>query len=119
LNACHASTSFVEHVSICTRCKDIDVDALVDNVLMIKRQNEHIAKLEAKIIEYELEYENINLLEASFLVGDALELRMVLASKPKAKRTPKSKLVGKNSQNLLRPKLLLVIMIMLMFLMLK
>jgi hypothetical protein len=39
LNASHASTSSVEHVSICTRCKDVDVDALLENVDLIKSQN--------------------------------------------------------------------------------
>jgi hypothetical protein len=57
LNGCHPSTSSLEHVTICTRCKDIDIDAFVDNVAMIKRLNDHVAMLEAKIAKYELEYE--------------------------------------------------------------
>jgi hypothetical protein len=55
LNATHASTSSLEHVSICTRCKDVDVDALIENVALTKIQNEHIAKLDAKIADHELE----------------------------------------------------------------
>jgi hypothetical protein len=51
-------------------------------------------------------------------MGDAPKLREVLAFKQEAKRTPRLKLVGKNSQNLLRAKLKLSIMIMPMFLML-
>jgi hypothetical protein len=57
LNACKLSTSTVEHVSICTRCKDINVEAINDHIAMIKQQNDHIAKLIAKINEYELENE--------------------------------------------------------------
>jgi hypothetical protein len=57
LNGCHASTSTLEHVAICTRCKDFDVDAIVENVTIIKSLNDHVAKLESKIIEHELEYE--------------------------------------------------------------
>jgi hypothetical protein len=38
---------------------------------MIKQQNDHIAKLDAKIL---------NLLVACFIMGDALALRMALAS---------------------------------------
>jgi hypothetical protein len=57
LNACHASTSSIEHVSICTRCRDFDVDDFVGHVAMIKSLNEHVAKLEAKITEHELENE--------------------------------------------------------------
>jgi hypothetical protein len=57
LNACKPSTSTVEHVSICTRCRDINVEAIDDQLAMIKNQNDHIAKLNAKIVEHELENE--------------------------------------------------------------
>jgi hypothetical protein len=56
LNACNISTS-IEHVTICTRCRDINVDAMNDHLAMIKEQNDHIAKLNAKIAEHELENE--------------------------------------------------------------
>jgi hypothetical protein len=55
LKACKPSTSTVEHTSICTRCRDIDIDAIHDHMVLIKQQNDHIAKLDAKIAEHELE----------------------------------------------------------------
>jgi hypothetical protein len=58
LNACKVSTSTVEHVTICTRCRDINVDVMNDHLATIKEQNDHIAKLNAKIAEHELENEN-------------------------------------------------------------
>jgi hypothetical protein len=58
LNACNISTSTVEHVTICTRCRDINIDAMDDHLAMIKEQNDHIAKLNAKIAKNELENEN-------------------------------------------------------------
>jgi hypothetical protein len=58
LNIRKPSTSIVEHVSICIRCKDVNVEAIVDHLAMIKQQNDHIAKLDAKIVEHELENEN-------------------------------------------------------------
>jgi hypothetical protein len=57
LNACKVSTSTIEHVTICTRCRDVNVDAMNDHLTMIKEQNDHIAKLNAKIAEHELENE--------------------------------------------------------------
>jgi chromosome segregation ATPase len=36
LNVCKPSTSSVDHVSICTRCRDINVDAIHDHLAMIK-----------------------------------------------------------------------------------
>jgi ubiquinone biosynthesis protein UbiJ len=57
LNACKPSISTVDHVSICTRCRDINVEAIDDHLAMIKQQNDHIAKLTTKIDEHELENE--------------------------------------------------------------
>jgi hypothetical protein len=57
LNVCKPSTSTVEHVTICTKCRDINVEAINDNIAMIKEQNDHIAKLNAKIAKHELENE--------------------------------------------------------------
>jgi hypothetical protein len=57
LSTCKPSTSTIEHVSICTRCRDINVEAIDDHIAMIKQQNDHIAKLTAKINEHELENE--------------------------------------------------------------
>jgi 3D (Asp-Asp-Asp) domain-containing protein len=57
LKSCKPSTSTVDHVSICMRCRDINVDAIHDHIAMIKQQNGHIVKLYAKIAEHELENE--------------------------------------------------------------
>jgi chromosome segregation ATPase len=54
LKSCRPSTSTVEHVSICTRCRDINVDAIHDHLALIKKQNDHIAQLNAKINEHDL-----------------------------------------------------------------
>jgi hypothetical protein len=57
LNACKPSTSTVEHATICTRCRDINVEAIDDHLAIIKQQNDHIANLTTKIVEHELENE--------------------------------------------------------------
>jgi hypothetical protein len=57
LNACKPSTSTVDHVSICTRCRDVNVDAIHDHLALIKQQNDHIAQLTSKINENEIENE--------------------------------------------------------------
>jgi serine phosphatase RsbU (regulator of sigma subunit) len=57
LNACKPSTSTIEHVTICTRCRNVNIEAIDDHLAMIKQQNDHIAKLTAKIAKYELKNE--------------------------------------------------------------
>jgi hypothetical protein len=58
LNVCKPTTSTVEHVSICTRCRDINVEAINAHLALIKQQNDHIAQLTTKINEHEIENEN-------------------------------------------------------------
>jgi hypothetical protein len=59
LNACKPSTSIIEHITICSKCRDVNVQAIDDLLAIIKEQNNHIAKLTAKIAEHELENENL------------------------------------------------------------
>jgi hypothetical protein len=37
LNVCKPSTSTVDHVTICTRCRDVNVDAIHDHLALIKQ----------------------------------------------------------------------------------
>jgi hypothetical protein len=57
LNVCKPYTSTVDHVTICTRYRDINVDAIHDHLALIKQQNDHIAQLTSKINEHEIENE--------------------------------------------------------------
>jgi seryl-tRNA synthetase len=43
LNVRKPSTSTVDHVTICTRCRDINIDAIHDHLALITQQNDHIA----------------------------------------------------------------------------
>jgi hypothetical protein len=58
LNVCKPSTSTIEHVTICTRCRDVNIEAIHDHLAITKEQNDHITKLNDKIVEHELENEN-------------------------------------------------------------
>jgi ubiquinone biosynthesis protein UbiJ len=57
LNVCKPSTSSVDHVTLCTRCRDVNIDAIHDHLSLIKQQNHHIAQLTSKINEHEIENE--------------------------------------------------------------
>jgi hypothetical protein len=69
LNSCKPSTSTVEHVTICTRCRDVNIDAIHDHIAMIKQENDHIAKLDAKIAEHELENEKFKFARSMLYSG--------------------------------------------------
>jgi hypothetical protein len=69
LKSCKPSTSTVKHVSICTRCRDINVDAIHDHLALIKKQNNHIAQLNAKINEQDLENEKFKFTRSMLYSG--------------------------------------------------
>jgi hypothetical protein len=69
LKSCKPSTSTVEHTTICTRCRDIDINAIHDHMTLIKQQNDHIAKLDAKIAEHEIENEKFKFAHSMLYSG--------------------------------------------------
>jgi hypothetical protein len=69
LKSCKPSISTVEHVTICTRCRDVNIDAIHDHMALIKQQNDHIAKLDAKIAEHELDNENFKFARSMLYSG--------------------------------------------------
>jgi hypothetical protein len=69
LNTCKPSTSTVGHVSICTRCREINVDAIHDHLALIKQQNDHIAQLTPKINEHEIENEKFKFARSMLYSG--------------------------------------------------
>jgi hypothetical protein len=69
LKTCKPSTSTTEHVTICTRYRDINIDAIHDHMALIKQQNDHIAKLDAKIAEHDLENEKFKFARSMLYSG--------------------------------------------------
>jgi hypothetical protein len=69
LKSCKPSTSTVEHTTICTRCRDVNIDAIHDHMALIKQQNDHIAKLDAKIAEHNLENEKFKFARSMLYSG--------------------------------------------------
>jgi hypothetical protein len=69
LNVCKPSTSSIDHVTICTRCRDINVDAIHDHLALIKQQNDHIAQITAKINEHEIENEKFKFAKSMLYSG--------------------------------------------------
>jgi hypothetical protein len=69
LNACKPSTSTVDHVTICTRYRDVNVDVIHDHLALIKQQNDHIAQLTTKINEHEIENEKFKFARSMLYSG--------------------------------------------------
>jgi hypothetical protein len=57
------------NITICTRCRDINVDAIHGHLALIKKQNGHIAQLNAKINEHDLENEKFKFARSMLYSG--------------------------------------------------
>jgi hypothetical protein len=75
LNVCKPFTSTVDHVSICTRCRYINVDAIHDHLALMKQQNDHIAQLTTKINEHEIENEKFKFARSMLYIGRRLGIK--------------------------------------------
>jgi predicted nuclease with TOPRIM domain len=69
LKSCKPSTSIVEHIAICTRCRDVNVEAIHDHLALIEQQNDHIAQLTAKINEHGIENEKFKFARSMLYSG--------------------------------------------------
>jgi hypothetical protein len=67
LNKCPAST--VEHVDICTTCKDFDVDACNDHISTIAKLNDDIIKLSVQLKTYNNELEKLKFARGGYTSG--------------------------------------------------
>jgi hypothetical protein len=77
----NGTSSSLEHVSICDRCKDFDVNACNDHVSTIAKLNDDIANLHAQLKICKDECDKLNLLGMPLPVVDIPPLRMDLVSK--------------------------------------
>jgi hypothetical protein len=69
LKSCKPSTSTFDHATICTRCRDVNVEVIHDHLALIKQQNGHIVQLTAKINEHEIENEKFKFVRSMLYSG--------------------------------------------------
>jgi hypothetical protein len=84
LHVCKPSTSTIDHVTVCTRCRDVNVEAIHGHLALIKQQNDHIAQLTAKINDHEIENEKFKFARSMLNNGRRPALRMALVSNREA-----------------------------------
>jgi hypothetical protein len=104
LNTCHVSTSTIEHVTIWTRCRDVDVNAINDHLALIKKQNDHIAKLNTKIAEHELENEKFKFAHSIFYNGRHPDIKDGIDFQPGSQNNIKLNAHGNKISNFVKGK---------------
>jgi hypothetical protein len=63
------ASSSVEHVSICNRCKDFDIDACNAHASTIFKLNNDVANLSAQLKICKSDYEKLKFTRDAYIIG--------------------------------------------------
>jgi hypothetical protein len=69
LEEVNETSSCVEHVIICNRCKDFDVDACDVHLTSIAKLNNEVASLNAQLKTYKVDYDKLKFARDAYTVG--------------------------------------------------
>jgi hypothetical protein len=69
LEEANATRPCVEHVVICNRCKDFDVNACDEHLMSIAKLNDEVASLNAQLKTCKVEFDKLNFARDAYTVG--------------------------------------------------
>jgi hypothetical protein len=69
LEKVNVTSSYVEHVSICNRCKDVNIDACNAHASTILKLNDEVANLNGQLKICKSDYENIIFARDAYTIG--------------------------------------------------
>jgi predicted RNase H-like nuclease (RuvC/YqgF family) len=69
LEESNKSSSCVEHVSFCNRCKDFDVDACDEHLMSITKLNDEVASLNAQLETCKINFDQLKFARDAYTVG--------------------------------------------------
>jgi hypothetical protein len=75
----------VEHVTICNRCKDIDIDACSEHLVCISKLNDEVASLNAQLKTSKSEFDKLKFARDAYTIGRHPSIKDGLGFKREAK----------------------------------
>jgi hypothetical protein len=69
LEEVNKTSSCIEHVVICNRCKDFDVDACDEHLASITKLNNEVASLNAQLKTCKVEFDKLKFARDTYIVG--------------------------------------------------
>jgi hypothetical protein len=69
LEIANKSSSCVEHVVICNRCKDFNVDACSEHLISISKLNDEVASLNAQLKTSKNEFDKLKFARDTYIIG--------------------------------------------------
>jgi hypothetical protein len=88
LEEANKSSSCVEHVSICNRCKDFDVNACDEHLISITKLNDEVASLNAQLKTCKINFDQLKFVRDAYTVGRHPSIKDGLGFRKEAKGLP-------------------------------
>jgi hypothetical protein len=85
LEIANKSTSCVEHVVICNRCKDFNIDACSEHLVSIAKLNDEVASLNAQLKTSKNEFDKLKFARDAYTIGRHPSIKDGLGFKREAK----------------------------------
>jgi hypothetical protein len=85
LEVANKSSSCVEHVVICNRCKDFNVDACVEHLTSITKLNDEVASLNAQLKTCKSDFDKLKFARDAYTIGRHPSIKDGLGFKREAK----------------------------------
>jgi hypothetical protein len=85
LGVASKSNSCVEHVMICNRCKDFDIDACIEHLVSISKLNDELASLNAQLKTSKNEFDKLKFARDAYTIGRHPSIKDGLGFKREAK----------------------------------
>jgi hypothetical protein len=85
LEVANKTRSCVEHVAICNRCKDFDVDACVEHLTSITKLNNEVASLNAQLKTCKIDFDKLKFARDAYTVGRHPSIKDALGFRKEAK----------------------------------
>src|SRR5690242_14284778 len=85
LEVANKSTSCVEHVVVCTRCKIFNVDACSEHLVSISKLNDEVASLNAQLKTSKSEFDKLKFARDAYMIGRHPSIKDGLGFKREAK----------------------------------
>ena len=83
LEEANKSSSCKEHVVICDRCKDFDVDACDEHLTSITKLNDEVVSLNAQLKTCKINFDQLKFARDAYTMGRHPSIRMDLVFKRK------------------------------------
>jgi hypothetical protein len=85
LEVANKSSSCVEHVVICNRCKDLDINACNEHLASITKLNDEVVSLNAQLKTWKIDFDTLKFARDAYTIGRHPSIKDGLGFRKEAK----------------------------------